>query len=171
MTTPPGPAPGQPYRPEGYPMGVPPAQRLGPPPRLGGPPQSPPQGPQQDPGQPPHGPVPEPRQAAGPEPLPPRDKGFLGSLLDVNFDYMVTPRVIKAFSLLTLLLITSQCVIFLGIGLWILGWSNGWAWGLMMVIASPLVWLFEALLVRIFMESVIVRFKTAEYLRIIKDKL
>jgi hypothetical protein len=39
------------------------------------------------------------------------------------------------------------------------------------ILSSPAIWLFEALLVRIFMETIIVRFKTAEYLRVIKDKL
>jgi hypothetical protein len=62
-------------------------------------------------------------------------------------------------------------MIFLALGLWIFSWQNFWAWGLMMAVASPFVWLFEALLLRMFMESLIVRFKTAEYLRVIKDKL
>lgn len=103
----------------------------------------------------------------GPLPRP----GFLAALLDVNFDYMVTPTVVKAFSLLSLLLISAQCTLFLALGLWVSGWRNGWAWGLIMVIASPVVWLFEVLLVRLLLESVIVRFRTAEYLRVIKDKL
>lgn len=156
--------------PEGY--GPPPnlgSGQVGPPPHLGD-----------------RGPIPDQTSQALPlRPRPPMDatasnrlvselpqtKGFLGALLDVKFDHMVTPTVVKVFSLLSLLLISAQCILLLALGLWISSWQNFWAWGWIMVIASPFVWLFEALLVRILMESVVVRFKTAEYLRIIKDKL
>jgi hypothetical protein len=61
--------------------------------------------------------------------------------------------------------------VFLAFGIWISTWDDFWAWGIIMVVASPLVWLFELLMVRIFMEAVVVRFKTAEHLRAIKDKI
>jgi hypothetical protein len=139
-------------------MGVPPGQRLGPPPHLSGPPQAPPQGP------------PEGWEQRKPGLAPPA-KGFLGSLLDVNFDHMVTPKLIKLFYGVSLLLISLQCLTFFGIGLWIFSLQDWWAWGLIMAVAAPLVWVFELLLVRIFMEAAITRFKSVEYLRIIKDKL
>jgi len=158
---------GGPQPPEGY---GPPPLEYGRQPSSGGPP------PQMS-GTGPMGP-PQPRRPESAVPSQPRgttsvprSKGFLGSLVDFDFDYMVAPTVIKVFSVLTLLLISVQCVIFLGLGLWIASWQNFWAWGLIMAVASPFVWLFEALLLRISMESIIVRFKTAEYLRVIKDKL
>ncbi|QKG22059.1 DUF4282 domain-containing protein [Actinomadura verrucosospora] len=157
--------PGQPPRPPGPPPG-PAAGPYGPPPQQPGP-----------------GPVPGPRpggsfgtgpyeqpQSWQPPPRDPNQKGLLGSLLDANFNNLVTPKLIKLFYILSLLLISVQCLIFLGLGLWIAGWDDFWAWGVIMVCASPFVWLFELLLVRIFMEAMVVRFKEVEYLRIIKDK-
>jgi hypothetical protein len=95
----------------------------------------------------------------------------VGALLDTNFNHLVTPKLIRLWYVVALLLISLQCLIFLGFGLWMLTWDDGWAWGLIMVVATPLVWLFEALMVRIVMEAVVVRFKGVEHLRVIKDKI
>ncbi|WP_395104304.1 DUF4282 domain-containing protein [Actinomadura sp. SCN-SB] len=104
-------------------------------------------------------------------PPPPRtDKGLFGALFDADFDHLITPKLVKLWYVLGLLLITLQCVILMGFGLWVATWDDWWAWGLILAVASPLVWLFELLLVRIFMEAVVVRFKQADYLRAIKDK-
>lgn len=99
------------------------------------------------------------------------DKGLVGALFDANFNHLVTPKLIKLWYVLSLVLITLQCLVFLFLGLWIAGWEDFWAWGIIMIIASPLVWLFELLLVRILMEAVVVRFKGVEHLRVIKDKI
>jgi hypothetical protein len=56
------------------------------------------------------------------------------------------------------------------VGLAIANWDDGWAWGVMIVIATPFTWLIEILLWRIILETIIVRFKGVEYLRIMKDK-
>ncbi|SEG43691.1 protein of unknown function [Thermomonospora echinospora] len=96
---------------------------------------------------------------------------MIGALLDTRFDHLVTPKLIRLWYVVALLLISMQCLVFLALGLWILTWEDGWAWGLMTVIATPLVWLFEALMVRIVMEAVVVRFKGVEHLRVIKDKI
>lgn len=109
--------------------------------------------------------------AGGPPRPVPREKGIFGALLDTRFEHLVTPKLIRLWYVIALLLITLQCVSFLFLGLWIASWDNGWAWGVIMVIASPLVWLFEALMVRILMEAVVVRFKGVEHLRVIKDKI
>jgi hypothetical protein len=136
-----------------------------------------------DPGHP-YGPPP-PRP--GPRPQPPgpppqgwsydgaleRDaatKGFFGSLLDVNFNYLVTPKLIKLFFVSSLVLIGLQSLLMLIIGLKVASWDDGWAWGVMLIIATPFVWLFEVVLVRIFMEAMVIRFKGVEYLRIMKDR-
>ncbi|RAY14409.1 hypothetical protein DPM19_15745 [Actinomadura craniellae] len=120
------------------------------------------------------GPVPGPRPGAtgerGGAPLP-AQKGVLGALLDVNFNHLVTAKLIKLWYVVALLLISLQCLAFLALGLWIATWDNGWAWGVMMAVSSPLVWLFEVLMVRILMEAVVVRFKGVEHLRVIKDKI
>lgn len=98
------------------------------------------------------------------------EKGAFAALFDANFDSLVTPKLVKLFYIVAMLLITLQCLVFLGIGLWIAGWDSGYGWGFIMIAATPLVWLFEMLVVRIFMEAMVVRFKEVEYLRVIKDK-
>ncbi|MEV5568460.1 DUF4282 domain-containing protein [Spirillospora sp. NPDC052269] len=147
-----------------------------------GPPPPPPSSPQQPP--PSHqqpGPVPGPRQPSpdqsrmtGPQQAwapPPRSKGVLAGLLDTNFDTLVTPKLIRFWYILAILLISVQCLAFLMLGLRIATWDDFWAWGVIMAIASPFVWLFELLMVRILMEAVMVRFKSVEYLHVIKDKV
>ncbi|MXQ62939.1 DUF4282 domain-containing protein [Actinomadura rayongensis] len=106
------------------------------------------------------------------QPAPrPAEKGLIGALFDANFDYLVTPKLVKLWYLVALLLVTLQCAVLFGFGVWISTWDDFWAWGVILLVASPLVWLFELLLVRIFMEAVVVRFKSAEHLRVIKDKI
>jgi hypothetical protein len=152
--------PGQPYGP--------------PPPRPGGPGQPPPplQRPQ---------PAPQPGGPVGPQPgwgyqdfeddrRPGSGKGFFGSLFDTNFNHLVTPNLIKLLYVLLLIAISLWNVGQLALGLTIANWDDGWAWGLMIVIATPIMWLIEIILWRIILEAVIVRFKGVEYLRIIKDK-
>ncbi|MFG2005735.1 DUF4282 domain-containing protein [Spirillospora sp. NPDC048911] len=96
---------------------------------------------------------------------------MIGALFDTDFDHLVTPKLIKLWYVIALLLISMQCLIFLGFGLYVASWDDFWAWGVILVVASPLVWLFETLLVRIVMEAVVVRFKGVEHLRVIKDKI
>ncbi len=166
MGTPTG--PGRPFPPEGY--GPPPEgygrpnAPGGPPPHLSGPGQPfvPPPGrggPREQP------PYPETFRAV------PSDKGFFGALLDFNFDYLVTPKLIKLFYILALLMISSDSLGVVLFGIQIAGLRNGWFLGMVFIVAAPFLWAFQVLLTRIFMESIIVRFKSFEQLRIIKDKL
>lgn len=101
----------------------------------------------------------------------PEDKGFLGALLDTNFDHLVTPKLIRLCYVLALLLVTLSALIVLVIGVWVFQLRNGWLLGLLIMLSAPVVWIFEAVLVRIFMEAVVVRFKGVEHLRAIKDKI
>jgi hypothetical protein len=121
---------------------------------------------------PPQGPA---QAAPGPyrEQLPPvsSEKGLFGALVDINFDYLVTPKLIKVFYVLAMMMISLFALVIVLIGIEVAGLRNGWFLGLVIMLSSPFVWLFQALLVRIFMEAIIVRFKTVEQLRIIKDKL
>ena len=152
MGTPTG--PGRPYPPEGY--GLPPqgyGRPSGPPPRMSGPRQ----------------PEPPPQQETFK--AVPADKGFVGALLDFNFDYLVTPKLIKVFYVLALLMISVFALVIVLIGVEVAGLRNGEFLGMLIIASSPFVWVSQALLTRIFMESIIVRFKSFEQLRIIKDKL
>ncbi|MFC4911169.1 DUF4282 domain-containing protein [Actinomadura gamaensis] len=126
------------------------------------------------------GPVPGPRADGGRQRMtgpqqawvpPPRQKGVVAALLDANFDTFVTPKLIKFWYILAILLVSVQCLAFLLLGLRIATWDDFWGWGVIMAVASPFVWLFELLMVRILMEAVMVRFKGVEYLNVIKDKV
>ncbi|MEV4255850.1 DUF4282 domain-containing protein [Spirillospora sp. NPDC049652] len=144
-----------------------------------GPPPPPPSVPRQPPPPfQPQSPTPAPDQNSprmtGPQQTwtpPPRQKGLIAGLLDANFDTLVTPKLIKFWYVLAIVLISLQCLAFLLLGLKIATWDDFWGWGVIMAVASPLVWLFELLMVRILMEAVMVRFKGVEYLHVIKDKI
>ncbi|GAA2075498.1 DUF4282 domain-containing protein [Actinomadura alba] len=158
-----GPGPGRPGGPESY--GPPPPRPAATGPGTGprpGPAPNP--GPGPGPGQPPPAWVPQPRPTEGTRPA----KGFLGALLDTDFEHLITPRLIKLFYTLSLMLITLSALIVLAFGIWV--FKYGWLLALMAFIFAPLMWLFEIVLVRIFMEAVIVRFKSVDHLRAIKDR-
>jgi hypothetical protein len=165
MSTPP--EPGRPPYPDG--SGQPGGPRpTGPPPHPAGPGTGP--GPRPDgPGrlgaeQPPHGWVPQPRPADAGH----TGKGFLGTLLDTDFERLITPQLIKVFYTLSVVLVTLSSLVMLAFGVWV--FQYGWLLALATFVFTPLTWLLEVILVRIFMEAVIVRFKSSEYLRAIKDR-
>lgn len=99
----------------------------------------------------------------------PRDKGFIVSLFDLNFDYMVTARLIRLVYVIALGLITLLSVIVAWYGIGFLRWNG--LLGIMVLGAAPCLWLFWTLVTRMFMEFLINQFKISEYLRTIKDKL
>ncbi|MFI6517191.1 DUF4282 domain-containing protein [Spirillospora sp. NPDC050679] len=156
--------PGRPAQPPGSgPYGPPPPRQQQPQPH-----------PQQHPGH-----VPGPR-ASGPGPqqrpeewAPPArtDKGVMGALFDTSFEHLVTPKLIKVCYLLSLLLISLSALMVVAVGLWIAQLRDGWLLGLLVMCCAPVLWFFEAILARIFMEAVVVRFKGVEHLRVIKDKI
>ncbi|NKZ03925.1 DUF4282 domain-containing protein [Actinomadura latina] len=142
--------PGHPPRPQAHdPAGGP----YGPPPNVPGP-RPPGPGTGQQPWAPPE----------------PAEKGLLAALLDTNFNALVTPKLAKTVYVLSLMLISLECLGVLLFGLWVLVSTRFWLGGLIVIVATPLIWLVQMLLVRIFVEAVVVRFKQAEYLRVIKDK-
>ncbi|WP_255205170.1 DUF4282 domain-containing protein [Actinomadura sp. BRA 177] len=141
-----------------------------------------------DPAGGPYGAPPGPRQAGsvpGPRPpgpaafpqdqqgwVPPErtEKGLLAALLDANFDSLVTPKLLKVFYALSMVMVTLECIAIVGFAIWVISMDFYWAVAILLILATPLIWFFQMLFVRILMEAVVVRFKQAEYLRIIKDK-
>jgi uncharacterized membrane protein len=95
-------------------------------------------------------------------------KGVLAPLLDTNFEELITPRLIKLSYTLALILITLISLVMLAVGIWV--FQYGWLLGVATFIFVPLIWLFQVILVRIFMEAIVVRFKGVEYLRVMKDQ-
>src|SRR5947209_6444660 len=132
-TGPQGPAgPGGPYPPEGY---GPPPESYGPPP--GARPATPP--PQRSgPPQLSRPPLPRPPESfaqSGPSTPRPVDKGFMGSLLDLNFDYMVTTRLIKLVYVVALIGISLVSFVVAWYGLGFLRWNT--VLGIMVLLAAP----------------------------------
>ncbi|WP_242902537.1 DUF4282 domain-containing protein [Actinomadura terrae] len=91
--------------------------------------------------------------------------------MDANFNHLVTPKLVKIFYILSMILVTLSALMVVMIGIKVAQLHDGWFLGLLIICSSPVVWFFELILTRIFMEALVVRFKTAEHLRIIKDKI
>ncbi|GGQ22392.1 hypothetical protein GCM10010187_43600 [Actinomadura coerulea] len=168
MTNPPD--PGHPPRPQapggpGGPYGPPPGGPAGPFPPGPGP------GPGSVPGPRPPGPASgfqDPPQGWAPPPGPPGERNLLGALFDLNFDTMITTRVVKILYVLALIPITLFSLLMAVYGMaWL---DDSAALGLMLLLGSPFAWLFGVFATRIAMEFVVNQFKISEYLRAIKDK-
>jgi hypothetical protein len=128
------------------------------------------QGPPQQPGAPWQG-GPPPQHPMGPPGYPPaRGKGLFGALFDINFDEMVSTRLIKAFYLLAILLISLTSLFIFLVGLWALQFGWGRYFGVFLVPAAPLLWLFELVVVRMVLEFVINQFKITEHLKAMRER-
>jgi hypothetical protein len=83
---------------------------------------------------------------------------------------MVSTKLIKAFYLLALLLISLTSLFVLLVGLWALQFGWGRYFGVFLVPAAPLMWLFELVVTRMTLEFVINQFKITEHLKVIRDR-
>jgi hypothetical protein len=169
------------HRPPSPRQGEPPSYQGAPPPYQGDPP--PYQGdPSRYPGNPAHqgsppyqGPHTGPQWQGQPQYQPAtyglrKGKGFFAALFDLNFDETVSTRLIKAFYLLAVLLISLISLFMLLVGLWALQFNWGRYFGVFLVPAAPLTWLFQLVITRIFMEFVINQFKITEHLKAIRER-
>ncbi|WP_165969077.1 DUF4282 domain-containing protein [Actinomadura sp. KC06] len=93
---------------------------------------------------------------------------MVGTLFDLNFDYMITAKLVKIIYALSLLPITLVSLVLAWYGLAYL--EEGSSIGLVVLVAAPFIWLLQVLITRIVLEFVINQFKISEYLRAIKDK-
>ncbi|WP_433181234.1 DUF4282 domain-containing protein [Actinoallomurus sp. CA-150999] len=158
----------QPYQgpPQPPPGGQPPYGAYAPPPNQPPPPAAPWQGP--PPG---YGPSLQSTQGSpGYPPRRPTDKGFLGALFDLNFDHTVTAKLIRIVYVLSILLISCNSLAVLGIGVWVFQLRNGWFLGLVIIGSSPVIWLFQLVMIRMFLEFVINQFKVTEHLNAIRSQ-
>jgi len=85
------------------------------------------------------------------------NKGFFGGLFDLSFTEFVTIRVIKILFVLAIMISGVVAVVII-----INGFAGGVAKGLLALIAAPIVFLLYVLLVRIWLEVIIVLFRIAE---------
>ncbi|GAB3986420.1 hypothetical protein GCM10029978_101900 [Actinoallomurus acanthiterrae] len=157
----------QPYQgPPQPPGGQPPYGAYAPPPNQPPPPAGPWQGP--PPG---FDPAASHAQPGAPAPQPrSTGTGFMGALLDFNFDHMVTPRLIKVIYIAAFLLVSLTSLFLLLVGLWALQFNWGKYFGIFLVPAAPLLWLFEIVGVRITLEFAINQFKITEHLKALRER-
>jgi hypothetical protein len=167
---PPPPRQGEPY--SSYPGGPPPHEGE-PPPYPGPPPHPGEHGPYQaqQPGAPWQGGPGHFQQHQPPPGYPAaRNKGLFGALFDIDFNDMVSTRLIKAFYVLAILLISLTSLFILLVGLWALQFGWGRYFGVFLVPAAPLLWLFELVVVRMVLEFVINQFKITEHLKAMRER-
>src|SRR5690606_1046642 len=101
-------------------------------------------------------------QGWAPPPRGPANKGVIGTLVEMNFDHMITPRLIKLTYLFAVLAISWGALLLAWYGLSYSG--RGYeAYGLFLMIAAPFLWFALVLVVRILLEFVINQFKITEY--------
>ena len=160
--------------------------RRPPPPRQGEPPSSYQGGPPPPYQGDPHAYPGPPNQAAGPwqgpppgyggpqqPPVPPeysprRDKGFFGALFDLNFDHMVTTKLIKISYMLAIVVYSLIALVML-LFVWSFSvWNKPLAFATFL--ATPIVWVSGLLLTRMFLEFVINQFKITEHLKAMRER-
>jgi hypothetical protein len=108
------------------------------------------------------------QQGWAPPPTGPERKGVFGALFDLNFDHMITTKMVKIIYVLALFPISITALLMVAIGwTWL---DDGAAFGYVFIFGSPFVWFFSLFVTRICLEFVINQFKISEYLRAIKDK-
>jgi Domain of unknown function (DUF4282) len=99
---------------------------------------------------------------------PRKGKGFFGALFDTNFDHMITVRLARTIYTIMTIMITLFALVVLWYGVSFFAWNATLAF--MTIIAAPLIWLFDLVLVRVFMEFVINQFKITEHLKAMRER-
>jgi hypothetical protein len=93
------------------------------------------------------------------------NKSFLAALFDVSFSEFITTKLIKIIFVIGIV-IAAIVALFFVIGAFV---SSFWA-GLGSLIISPLIFLIYVLIIRIWLELIIVIFKIAENSKIVAEK-
>ncbi|NLX07570.1 MAG: DUF4282 domain-containing protein [Phycisphaerae bacterium] len=89
-----------------------------------------------------------------------RERGFFAALFDLSFSEFVTTRVIRVLYIIAIV------VVALGmIGIILSGFAQGVSNGIVLLIVSPIVFLLYVLVVRIWLEVILVIFRIEENTR------
>jgi hypothetical protein len=95
-------------------------------------------------------------------------KSLLGALVDPSFNYMITRTVFRYVYRLTLIGSSLFALLMAWYGLAFLQWSV--TLGVLILLATPMIWFFQVMTVRLTLEFLINQFKITEYLQILKDQ-
>lgn len=98
----------------------------------------------------------------------PRTKGFFGALFDLNFDHMVTTRLLKMSYLLAIVVYSLIALVML-LFVWSFSvWNKPLAFATLA--ATPIVWLAGLLFTRMTLEFAINQFKITEHLKAMREQ-
>lgn len=92
-------------------------------------------------------------------------KGFFGALFDFSFTEFITVKIIKVLYIIGIVMAGLGALAFL-IG----GFTKGFVAGVVMLIVSPLVFLLYVILIRMWLEVILVLFRIAENTSIMAGK-
>jgi hypothetical protein len=92
--------------------------------------------------------------SAQPDPVQGPDRGFFGSLLDTNFNSLITPK------LITFLYVVSIIILALGtLAFVISGFAHSAGSGVLLLILAPIGALIYLIVIRLWLELIVVTFK------------
>jgi len=86
-------------------------------------------------------------------------KGFIGALFDLSFTSFITTKLVKVLYIIAIVGAALEALGVIGIG-----FARGSLYGLIMLVASPIVFFAIVIVARVYMELVIVIFRAAEQL-------
>jgi len=92
-------------------------------------------------------------------------KGFLGALFDFSFSEFITIKLIKILYILGIIFSTIVAIIFI-----VSGFNISTGVGIIFLILSPIIFLLYVILIRIWLEIIIVIFKIAENTKQLAEK-
>ena len=92
-------------------------------------------------------------------------KGFLGALFDFSFSEFITVKLIKILYILGIIFSTIVAIIFI-----VSGFNISTGVGIIFLILSPIIFLLYVILIRIWLEIIIVVFKIAENTKQLAEK-
>lgn len=84
-------------------------------------------------------------------------EGFFASLMDTRFDNLITPKLIRFLYVISMVVLAIGTVVFI-----ISGFADKIGTGILMLIIAPLVALIYLIVVRLWLELIVVTFKIRE---------
>ncbi len=92
--------------------------------------------------------------SAQPEPTQGPDRGFFGSLLDTNFNSLITPKLITFLYVVSIIILALGTLAFI-----IAGFAEKASSGILLLILAPIGALIYLIVIRLWLELIVVTFK------------
>jgi uncharacterized membrane protein len=102
--------------------------------------------------------------SAPPSPPVSTQRGFLESLMDTRFDSLITPKLVR------FLYVIGMIVLAIGAIAWVIaGFANSAGTGVLFLVLAPLVALVYLIVIRLYLELIVVAFKIRDAAEQIAD--